>query len=143
MDYALQSLDPRLELLERTETATDVHLHVHLRSPSAACPACHQTATRRHSATTRLFMDLPDTKRPVRMTIRLTKWFCDEPACSRKVFTEPVPWLPPRHRRSARLEEQIRLIAFTTSAVQTEKVCRQLGCPISNDAVLALIRRHR
>lgn len=55
------------------------------------------------------------------------------------MFTERLPWISPYRRRTQRLENALREVAFSTNAAQAEKVCRTLGIPVSHDSLLRLI----
>src|SRR5947209_2321869 len=61
--------------------------------PTAACPACARMAARVHSRYDRTVADLPWNTVRVRLRIRSRRFFCDQPACSRSIFTERLPGL--------------------------------------------------
>lgn len=64
---------------------------------------------------------------------------CGKRSCERGIFTERLGWLPPNQRKSRRLEEQIRELAFSMSAMQAERVCRHLGIRVSHDTLLRIL----
>jgi hypothetical protein len=49
---------------------------------------CDSVATRIHSRYQRKLADLPNGGQPVRFLFSMRKFFCDAPACRRKIFTE-------------------------------------------------------
>lgn len=75
------------------------------------------------------------------MVIQLHKWFCDNVDCSKKIFTERLTWLSPYRRKTNRLEETLRTLAFSMSCLQAEKVCHCLHMPTSHDTLLNLIKK--
>jgi transposase len=59
-----------------------------VRGSEAHCPVCDQTSRRVHSHYTRTLADLPWSSTPVRLRLQVRKFFCDEPACERRIFAE-------------------------------------------------------
>jgi transposase len=57
------------------------------------CPSCQEPATRIHTHYQRTVADLPWAKLMVRLHLHVRKFFCDNAACQRKVFTERLPRL--------------------------------------------------
>nr|WP_157964547.1 transposase family protein [Exiguobacterium flavidum] len=118
---------------------SQIRVEARLSSNGASCPRCGCHSSRRHSLYTRTWMDVPEGAMPVSVRLALPKWFCDEKGCAQSVFAERLEWLPSYNRRSSRLDSQIRALAFSMSALQTERVCSQFGIRISHDAVLRLV----
>lgn len=87
----------------------------------------------------RIVQDLLINDREVPLFIHSHKWFCDQNDCDTKIFTERIPWLKPHRRKTQRLEDLLRTLAFSMSCLQTEKVCGLLHISISHDALLDLI----
>ncbi|MED3844280.1 hypothetical protein P9213_08940 [Geobacillus stearothermophilus] len=73
-----------------------------------------------------MIQDLPIADRPVRLLLISRKWFCDDPSCSLKVFTERYDWLAPHSRRTLRAEHILRQIAFSTSCLAAEKIAQAI-----------------
>ena len=75
----------------------------------SVCPACRRTSRRVHSWYQRRLSDLPWEGIPVRIELRVRRFFCDNDECGQKIFTERLaetaPWYARRTRRqSAALE---------------------------------------
>ncbi|MEH6892123.1 transposase family protein [Bacillus sp. JJ864] len=121
----------------------DNHLLFTVRSTntSACCPTCKQVALRPHSRYTRLIQDLPISNESVTILLISKKWFCDNPMCTVKVFTERYEWLAPNSRRTLRVEEVLRKIAFSTSCLAAEKIAHALQLPVSHDVLLTIIHK--
>lgn len=133
--------DPFLELMHVSRN--DNHLLFTVRSinTSACCPTCNQVASRSHSRYTRLIQDLPISNEPVTILLISRKWFCDNPMCTVKVFTERYEWLAPNSRRTLRVEEVLRKIAFSTSCLTGEKIAHALQLSVSHDALLTIVHK--
>ncbi|WP_459500516.1 transposase family protein [Bacillus sp. C1] len=135
------SPDPFLELIDVSPQDQHLRLTVKNNRTSANCPACHSISSHLHSRYTRLIQDLPITDQPVILLLVSHKWFCDNPCCSIKVFTERYDWLTPNGRRTLRAEKVLRKIAFSTSCLAGEKVARTIHLPISHDVLLSIVRK--
>ena len=105
----------------------DQTLIVVLRStaPTARCPGCQQPSARIHSHYERSPTDLPWGGTPLRLLLRVRKFFCPTPACPRRIFTERLPAvIAPSARTTSRLTTLLRAIAF---ALGGEAGARQGG----------------
>ncbi|MBT2583147.1 transposase family protein [Planococcus sp. ISL-109] len=140
MEEALFHLDENLHLLYHNQTEEELFFIVEVQSLSALCPVCHQLSRRSHSRYCRKVDDLPITDRHVHFQVLIHKWFCDNPDCSTKVFTERLAWLQPYKRKTDRLENLIEKIAFSTNCLTAEKVCRAMHIPLSHDTLLRRVK---
>lgn len=79
-----------------------------LTSQSAQCPCCGTYSPRVHSIYLRTLTDLPFGPNPLRLKLRLRKYFCGNHNCARRIFAERIPELArPYARRSDRLTQII------------------------------------
>ncbi|HEY5868463.1 MAG TPA: transposase family protein, partial [Candidatus Tectomicrobia bacterium] len=101
----------RLEACEVDDTTAQITLRVTSTQTAGCCPVCALAATRIHSRYTRTLVDLPWAAYRVRLQVRVRKWFCANPACGRRIFTERLPTVAaPWARRTLRLVQ--RLVAL-------------------------------
>lgn len=99
---SLQSLFPHLRgfrLLALRRERQQLVLLCERITPSAACPLCGTLAHRIHSRYERTVWDLPLQHAPVLLRLRVRKWYCDQPGCSRRIFTERLPLVTSPHGR--------------------------------------------
>ncbi|KIQ93141.1 Transposase [Anoxybacillus thermarum] len=141
INLSCSPLDSTIELLDVSDVDDSLRLTVKSNRESSSCPACHHVSSRPHSRHTRVIQDLPIADRPVRLLLISRKWFCDDPSCSLKVFTERYDWLAPHGRRTLRAEHILRQIAFSTSCVAAEKIAQAIHLPISHDSLLTMIHK--
>ena len=59
--------------------------------PTSRCPQCCQPSGRVHSRYERELADLPWQGLPVHIHWRSRKFFCDNPFCTQRIFTERLP----------------------------------------------------
>src|SRR5207237_6771091 len=87
------------------------------------CPLCGRSTTRVHSRYERTLQDLPWGNLRVQLCMRVRRFFCLNPACPRRIFTERMaPLATPHARRTLRLHEALLQIAWREGR---EAVARQ------------------
>jgi transposase len=107
--------------------------------PSSPCPVCGSAGTRIHSRYQRRLTDLPSTGQPVHILLAVRKFFCDEPTCPRKIFTERLaPFVAPRARMTARLFQMVQIIGLATGGRLGVRITDRLGIQTSR---LTILRR--
>src|SRR5688500_16818980 len=95
-----------------------------------------------HSHYRRTIADLPWGGHTVRLLLRVRKFFCRQPTCARRIFTERLPRLvAPYARRTARLESVLSLLAFALGGEPGARVVERLGMMTSPATLLRMIRR--
>ena len=80
------------------------------------CPQCGRTATRSKGRATTRPRDLPVGGRLPRLVWHKRRWYCDEPTCARRSFTEAVSAIPARARLTCPLRQTAGLRWPTASA---------------------------
>src|SRR5574337_136699 len=105
------------------------------------CPDCEQPARRVHSHYTRKFADVPWVGTAVCIFFRARRFFCDNPMCERRTFTEQLPeLLAPYARRTRRLAAAQWTLAFALGGEPGARAALRLEMPASPDTLLRLIR---
>jgi len=105
------------------------------------CPACGRASARVHSRYLRLVRDLPSADRPVRLLLRVRRFFCDGAACPKRTFAERLPALVPyRARRTPRLSHALRAIGFAAGGAAGARLAARLRLRTSRDTLLRLLR---
>jgi len=95
-----------------------------------------------HSHYQRTVADLPWGGHTVRLHLHVRKFFCRQPTCSRRVFTERLPHLVhPYARRTARLDSLLSLLAFALGGEPGARLVGRLGMTTSPATLLRLMRR--
>src|SRR5215208_1862602 len=111
-------------------------------APRGACPRCGTWSEAVHSHYQRTIADLPWGGQAVRFHLHVRKFFCRQPTCARRIFTERLPHLvAPYARRTSRLESVLSLLAFALGGEPGARIVGQLGMAASPATLLRLIRR--
>jgi transposase len=109
-DYILRrGLLYGLEMTSISDTPEELLVYVTSHRSSSPCPQCAMPSSAIHSSYHRHPRDLPCIGRPIRLVFTVRKFFCRNPQCSRKVFTER---LPDFIEASSRLTKRLRAARF-------------------------------
>lgn len=106
------------------------------------CPCCQHRAERRHSRYWRRVADIPWAELVVRLHVHVRKFFCDNPACARTIFTERLPSLvAPSARRTLRLAHQQQQLGLALGGNPSTRVSPELDRGASRNTFLRLVQR--
>jgi transposase len=107
--------------------------------PCSHCPLCGSAATRIHSRDPRKLADLPSAGQSVRFLLLARKFFCEVPACPRKIFAERLlPFVAPWARVAARLFQLVQIIGLATGGRLGVRVTDRMSIQTSK---LTILRR--
>lgn len=109
---------------------------------TAICPLCRQCSQRIHSHYQRTLTDLPWNRVTVRIHLQTRKFFCDNPGCVRRVFTEPLPDLAARYaRKTLRLGEALQQLVYRVGGEAGARIARLLGLLVSPEGLLKQLKK--
>jgi transposase len=134
--------DPnRLEVLSLSAERGTIILTARTCGESAPCPMCGRPSSRVHSRYRRRLADLPWQDIPAHLHLWSRRFFCDTPDCPRRIFTERLPSVAAPHaRRTDRLRDWLRHVAFALGGEPGARLLRQLGITVCGDTLLTQIR---
>jgi transposase len=133
---------PGVELREVFSGAESITLVMQMTRPTAPCPLCQRDSGHVHSHYQRHLADLPWAETPVQIQLRVRRFFCDNPACSRRIFVERLsPAIAPYARRTRRLAARLEMFGLTAGGEAGAFLARRSGMPASANTLLRLIRR--
>jgi transposase len=105
--------------------------------PSSCCPFCSQASSQVHSRYQRTLRDVPCGGRQVILHLSVRKFFCRNPACARKIFTERLPtFVEPWARVTIRLFEGVQAIGLATSGELGTRLADRIGFHASPTTIL-------
>ena len=106
------------------------------------CPECREQSRRIHSHYRRRLSDLPWEGIPVRIELRVRRFFCDSEDCGQQVFTERLPKTVQRYsRRTCRLSTSLQQITSALGGSAGARLAKQLGILASTSTLLRQLRR--
>ncbi len=116
-------------------------VHMNALAANARCRTCGNTSERIHSHYQRTLADLPWAHCPVRILLQLRKFFCDNPSCKRRIFTEPIPHVAARYaRKTKRLQDELYLIGYSLGGRAGAREAGGLGREVGPDTLLRRVR---
>ena len=136
-DAALLALPEGMEIDQIQITETGLVVSVISTHPQSCCPLCSQPSSHVHSRYHRTLKDAPCVGRQLQLSLTVRKFFCRNPDCWRKVFTERLPELTePWARMTIRLREQITSIGLATCGKGGVRLAKRLGIETSRNTTL-------
>ncbi len=131
-----------LRVLQVTNCANKILVDLAVVATSALCPVCQHTSVRVHSRYSRTLADMPWNHIAVQINVQARKFFCDEPGCSRRIFTEPLPDLAVRYaRKTNRLHHALYLLGYALGGEAGARLAVSLGLLVSPNTLLRHIRQ--
>jgi transposase len=131
-----------LEATEIDPTQHQIRLTVRTFGVSCSCPGCQCLSHRIHSHYQRQLADLPWSDYQVLLQLQTRKFFCDNPACQRKIFTErfasvALPWA----RCTVRLNRQLSQIGLIVGGQAGARLSQHCHSPRSRNTFLRRAKR--
>jgi transposase len=128
--------------VEGVEVTEEIILTLRTVSATALCPSCGAASSRIQSRYTRTLRDLPSVGRPIRLIMRVRRFFCKKSTCAQKIFVERLPDLcRPHAQRTKRLQEALRHLGLLTGGQAGADLGSELGISGSRDTILRLVRQ--
>jgi transposase len=104
------------------------------------CPICSSQSDRVHSHYYRTLADLPCAGHSMGLLLRVRRFFCDNPWCTRRIFAERMPdFVDPWARRTLRLAERQRQLGLALGGEAAKRLADYLMLPVSGDTLLRLV----
>jgi len=139
----ISSLVPSGLIVESVNECEDaIEVTVRSEMTAAACPSCGSGSQRVHSRYMRRVADLPCTGRRVSLSVITRRFFCRAEKCQQRIFVERFgEALPPRARRTSRLDGVVHYLGLALGGRPAASFARRLMLPVSNDTLLRVVRR--
>ena len=132
----------RLRLTTLTATHERIFLQLIATQTAARCPTWLCESARIHRYYQRTVADLPWARLPVQLHLLVRRFLCDNPACPRVTFAEPLPEVVARSaRRTTRLADEQSQLALDVGGELGARIAQRQGMPASPDTLLRLARR--
>jgi transposase len=139
-EATLLALSEGMEIEQIQIRETGLVVSVISTHPQSCCPLCSQPSSHIRSHYHRTLKDAPCVGRQLQLFLTVRKFFCRNPLCSRKVFTERLKTLAePWERMTTRLREQITSIGLATCGKGGVRLGNRLGIETSRNTTLRRI----
>ena len=132
----------RLDACHVNPTAAQIILRVRSTPARVSCPLCDTPTRRIHSRYTRTLADLPWAEYRVQLQLRVRKWFCPNPRCVRRIFTERLPTVAaPWARQTLRLAQRLVALGVALGGTAGVHLGHQWALVVSRNTLLRVLRR--
>ena len=103
----------------------------------AACPICGQPSHRVHSRYERTLADLPYVAFRLTLIVQVCKFFCSNPSCRRRIFTERLPEVAaPWARKTARFIQHLQSTGLALGGAAGARLSGRLGIAVCGSTLL-------
>jgi transposase len=117
-----------LHLLHLEADTETIRIVVRTTADAVPCPQCHQCSDKVHSRYVRRPADLPWMSCAVHLELHVRRFFCSNPACQQKIFTERLPSVvAPYARHTLRLADLLTLVGFAFGGEAGQRLTRSMG----------------
>jgi len=108
--------------------------------PTSCCPLCAHPSSSIHSRYRRTVRDVPCGGRRVQLALCVRKFFCRNPLCECKIFTERLPELVrPWAKMTIRYCQQLTSVGLATCGKGGTRLAARLGMQTSRQTILRRI----
>jgi transposase len=122
--------------------ADSLILSLETAASTAACPICGAESNRVHSRYHRALADLPCFGKAVRLLIMVRRFFCAEPECSRRIFSERLlGFARPYSRTTDRLRQAHEAISSALGGEPGYRLTVRLAIATSPDTLLRRVKQ--
>ncbi|MEO1146692.1 MAG: ISL3 family transposase [Cyanobacteria bacterium J06638_22] len=120
----------------------ELRIRIRARGDRSLCPECGCENRRVHSRYKRRLQDLPLGEYGVVLELQVRRYFCENEACCRRIYTERLPEIvSPSARRTRRLEEKLGRIGIALGGAAGARLSEELGYGVSDSTLLYLVSK--
>jgi transposase len=117
-----------------------ITISAHSKQRFAYCPCCNNKSKHVHSFYIRVLRDLPASTHCVSVNLTVRKFFCRNPECERKIFTEqPGPEISAYSRMTSRTRKTLQTLLLEVSARKGSYIAKLISLPISPSTALRIV----
>ncbi len=131
----------QLDNWQLEKTQANITLNISSTQTVVNCPVCQFSTHRIHSHYERTLSDLPWADYSIILQLYVRKFFCINPLCKRRIFTERLSSVAPWARRTRRLNERLTAIGLANGGAAGSRLSQRLGLRASRNTLLNLVRR--
>ena len=141
MEELVYLLSEELRYISHKMEDDSIVMYVEPARKQARCPYCSTESGKAHSRYERKLQDLPIQGRKVTIYLTNRKYFCMNEDCDHRTFTEQFSFYEPKATKTKRLQDEIKRISMTQSAVSASKYLRGSVADVGKSTICALLKK--
>ena len=106
------------------------------------CPYCGELSRKVHSIYQREVQDLPLQNKKTILLVKTRKYICSNSACSKKTFSERLPFVDTKGKKTYRLENSIIYTSTQLSSINASKILRAGGIDVCKSSICSLLKKN-
>ena len=106
------------------------------------CPYCGELSRKVHSNYQREIQDLPLQNKKSILLVNTRKFICSNPACSKKTFSERLPFADTKGKKTYRLEKSIIYTSTQLSSINASNILRAGGIDVCKSSICTLLKKN-
>ena len=106
------------------------------------CPYCGEQSRKVHSVYEREIQDLPLQNKKTILLVKTRKFLCSNPACSKKTFSERLPFADTKGKKTYRLEKSIIYTSTQLSSVNASKILKAGSIDVRKSSICSLLKKN-
>src|SRR6266550_1153447 len=139
---SLLALPEGMQIEQIQITENGLVIQIAATTPTSCCPLCAEISSSIHCHYQRTLRDAPCAGRRVQLLLTVRKFYCRNPCCQRKVFTERLPaFVEPWARTTIRHCQQITSIGLATCGKGGARLAARLGMQTCRQTILRRIMK--
>jgi len=132
---------PGFDIEQTRIVGQDVWVVAKSTTSKGVCPRCQEVSTQTHGWYHRQPSDVPCVGKRVCLHLRVRRFRCTNPQCSRKTFAQDcAEWLPQFARRTRRLTQLAYHFGFEVGGECASRLLRRCAVQLSGDTILRILR---
>ena len=143
IEELLKDLDKDLRVTETKKIEKTIYITCEISKNESECPFCNHSSNVIHSKYIRTISDLPIQNNEVKLLLVTRKFFCSNPECNNKTFSERFCFVKPKAVKTNRLINYINGIGLRDNSMDAVRTLKDGGINVSSNTVLRIIKKNR
>lgn len=141
MEEFVKLLDKHLDYIRHEIIGDTIYIYVRSNREKPVCPYCGMPSSRRHSVYSRSFQDLPIMGKKTKIILENRKMFCVNPDCPHTTFAEAFAFLPPKGKKSRRLQDKIVDMSLHVSSLTASELLKDGIADVGKSTICNLLKK--
>ena len=143
MEELIKDLDKNLIVTEIKKTDKTIYITCENSKNDCVCPFCNHSSNSVHSKYIRTVSDLPIQNNEVKLLLVTRKFFCLNPDCKHKTFSERYSFVEPKLVKTNRLIDYINSVGLRDNSMDAVRTLKDGGINVSSNTVLRIIKKNK